>query len=81
MALKMTFFCGNCPVVSYTQIGASEVLMLLIITVVRLQVLTTLSMKMTAVWDIAPCNAVEADRSFRGAYYLHHSPDVNNKNF
>jgi hypothetical protein len=30
--------------------------------VVRFQVLTTASMKMTALWDIASCRLVEADR-------------------
>jgi hypothetical protein len=28
--------------------------------------------KMTVFWDIAPCNLVEVDRRFRGAYWLHH---------
>jgi hypothetical protein len=32
-------------------------------------------LKMTAFWDIAPCNVVEIDRHFRGAYCLHHHPD------
>jgi hypothetical protein len=34
---------------------------------VRFQVLTAVSMKMTAFWDIAPSSLVEADRRFRGA--------------
>jgi hypothetical protein len=42
---------------------------------VRFQVLTAASMKTTAVWDTAPCSLVEADRRFRGAYWLHHDPD------
>jgi hypothetical protein len=29
-------------------------------------------LNMTAFWDIAPCNVVEVDRRFRGAFYLHH---------
>jgi hypothetical protein len=39
---------------------------------VRFQVLAAASMKMMAVWDIAPCTLVEVDRCFRDAYYLHH---------
>jgi hypothetical protein len=31
-----------------------------------------LTLKMTGVWDIAPCSLVEVDRRFRGAYCLHH---------
>jgi hypothetical protein len=27
---------------------------------------------MTTFWDTAPCNLVEVDRRFRGAYRLHH---------
>jgi hypothetical protein len=30
---------------------------------------------MTAFWDIAPCNLIEVDRRFRGAYCLHHHGD------
>jgi hypothetical protein len=29
-------------------------------------------MKIAAFWDIASCSLVEVDRSFRGAYCLHH---------
>jgi hypothetical protein len=38
----------------------------------------TFCMKMTALWDTAPCSLVEVDRRFRDAYCLHHclnSPD------
>jgi hypothetical protein len=28
--------------------------------------------EMTDFWDIAKCSAVEIDRRFRGAYYLHY---------
>jgi hypothetical protein len=38
----------------------------------RLQVPTASSVKMTAVWDIAPCSLVEVDRRFGSAYCLHH---------
>jgi hypothetical protein len=37
----------------------------------RFQVFTMASMKMTAFWDIAPCSLVEVDWCFRGGYYLH----------
>jgi hypothetical protein len=47
-----------------------------IVSLVRLQVLTTASMKVTAFWGIAPCSLVEVDRSFRGAYCLHHHRPV-----
>jgi hypothetical protein len=30
---------------------------------------------MTVFWDVAPCSLVEIDRSFRGAYCLHHQGD------
>jgi hypothetical protein len=36
----------------------------------RFPVLTAASVKMTAVWDIAPCNFVEVDGHFRGTYCL-----------
>jgi hypothetical protein len=39
---------------------------------VRYQVLTAASMKMTVFWDVAPCSLVEVYRRFRGAYFLHH---------
>jgi hypothetical protein len=42
---------------------------------VRFEVLTAASMKMSAFWDVAPCRLLEVDRHFRGAYYLHHRPD------
>jgi hypothetical protein len=42
---------------------------------VRCQVLTSASMNMTAFCDISPCNLVEADRHFRGAYCFHHQDD------
>jgi hypothetical protein len=34
------------------------------------------SMKMTAFWDVAPCDLVEIDQRFRGAYCLHHQGDA-----
>jgi hypothetical protein len=39
------------------------------------QVLTAVSMNMTAFWDTAPCSLVEVDRRFRGAYSLHYQGD------
>jgi hypothetical protein len=42
-----------------------------LIELVRFQVLTAASMKMTAFWNTAPCSLVEVDRRFRGAYCLH----------
>jgi hypothetical protein len=38
----------------------------------EISVLTAASMKMTVLWDMAPCTVVEVDRGFRGAYCLHH---------
>jgi hypothetical protein len=40
----------------------------LVTNVIILQFLTTVSMKMIAFLDIAPCCLVEAHRRFRGAY-------------
>jgi hypothetical protein len=34
---------------------------------VRFQVLTAASMKVTVSWDVAPCSLAEIDRRFRGA--------------
>jgi hypothetical protein len=42
---------------------------------VRFQVLTAASMKFRVFRDVAPCGYVEVDRSFRGAYCLHHQGD------
>jgi hypothetical protein len=39
---------------------------------VKLQVLTAASMKMTVLWDVVPCSLVEVYRRFGGAYCLHH---------
>jgi hypothetical protein len=39
--------------------------------VVRFQVLTAASLKITAFCDIEPCSVVEVDRRFRGVYCLH----------
>jgi hypothetical protein len=36
----------------------------------RFQVLTAASIKMTALWNVAPCSLVEVDWCFRGAYCL-----------
>jgi hypothetical protein len=46
-----------------------------LIPVLRFQVLTAASMKMTAFWDIAPCSLVKVDQCFRGSYCLHHQGD------
>jgi hypothetical protein len=40
----------------------------------RFQVLTAVSMKITAFWDIAPCS-LGADQRIRDAYCLHHQGD------
>jgi hypothetical protein len=42
---------------------------------VRFQVLTAVSMKMIAYWNIAPCSLVVEDLRFRGSYCLHHQGD------
>jgi hypothetical protein len=42
---------------------------------VRVQVLTTVSMKFRIFWAVAPCSHVEVDRRFTGAYCLHHQCD------
>jgi hypothetical protein len=39
-----------------------------IFIVVTFQVFTTVSMKMTVFWDVAPCSLVKVERRFRGAY-------------
>jgi hypothetical protein len=39
---------------------------------VRFQVLTAASMKMTVFWDVAPCSMVDTDRRFRVAYCVNH---------
>jgi hypothetical protein len=39
---------------------------------VRFEVLTTVSTKIRAFWDIAPCRLVGVDRRFTGAFCLHH---------
>jgi hypothetical protein len=39
---------------------------------VRFQVLTAASVKITVIWDFVSCSLVEVDRRFRGAYCLHH---------
>jgi hypothetical protein len=39
---------------------------------VRFQLLTAASMKMTVFWDISPYSLVEVDRRFRDVYCLHH---------
>jgi hypothetical protein len=50
-----------CPVTLY-----------LLRTLVRFQVLTAASVKLTVLWDMAPSSLIEADRRFRSAYCLHH---------
>jgi hypothetical protein len=42
---------------------------------VRFRVLTALSMKVIAFWDIAPRSLVEVDQHLRGAYCLYHQGD------
>jgi hypothetical protein len=39
---------------------------------VRFQVLTADIMKITVLWDVAPCSLVEVYRRFRGACCPHH---------
>jgi hypothetical protein len=41
------------------------------------QVLTAATIKMRAIWDIAPWSLVWVDRRFRGAYYFHHHLLIN----
>jgi hypothetical protein len=41
-------------------------------TLVSIQVLTAVSIKMTAFWDIAPCSLIEVDLHFIGACFLRH---------
>jgi hypothetical protein len=47
-------------------------LCLKLIEMVRFQVLTAASMKMTVFWVVAPCNLIDVYRHFRGACCLHH---------
>jgi hypothetical protein len=42
---------------------------------VRFQVLTATSIKMTVFWGVSPCNLVETDRCFRGVCCLQHQGD------
>jgi hypothetical protein len=43
---------------------------------VRFQVLTAASIKVTVFWVVAPCSLVEVNRRFRGTCCLHHQdPD------
>jgi hypothetical protein len=49
-----------------------RVTLYLLRTLVRFQVLTAASVKLTVFWDMAPCSLIEADRRFRSAYCLHH---------
>jgi hypothetical protein len=39
---------------------------------IRSTVQITADLKMAAFWDVAPCNLVDTNRRFRGAYCLHH---------
>jgi hypothetical protein len=50
-------------------------------TCMRFYVLTTASMKMKALCDMAPCSLVEVDRRFRGAYCLHYHPHYHGCNW
>jgi hypothetical protein len=45
------------------------------VELMRFQVLTATSMKMTVFWDVAPCSLVATDRRFRGVHCLHHQGD------
>jgi hypothetical protein len=42
------------------------------VVLVRSEVLTAASMKMTVFWVVAPCSLVEVYRLFRGVCCLHH---------
>jgi hypothetical protein len=44
-------------------------------SIVKFQVLTTVSMKFIVFWDILPCNQIDVDRRFRGACCLHRRGD------
>jgi hypothetical protein len=44
---------------------------------VRFKVLTAASMRMTALWDIAPSRIVHLHRRFTSTYCLHHQDDNN----
>jgi hypothetical protein len=65
--LRLTIIPNSLPHQCYVIRTSPEVS----VYVVRSQVLTAASMKMTAFWDIALCSLVEVDRRFRGAYWLH----------
>jgi hypothetical protein len=41
---------------------------------VRFQVLTTVSIKIRAFWDVLPCSLVGVDQHFGSVYCLHHQP-------
>jgi hypothetical protein len=47
----------------------------LFVLLVRCQVLMASSIKMAIFWGVAPCNLLDTDRHFRGAYCLHHQGD------
>jgi hypothetical protein len=47
------------------------------VILVRFQVFTVVSMKMTVFWDVVPCSLVEVYQCFRGAYYLHQGDETN----
>jgi hypothetical protein len=40
------------------------------ISLVRFQVLTAASMKLTVFWDVLPCSQGDVDQRFRGAHCL-----------
>jgi hypothetical protein len=44
--------------------------------IVRLQVLTAVSMEVNVFWVVAQYNLVETDRRFRGVYGLRHQGDL-----
>jgi hypothetical protein len=39
------------------------------------QVVTAWSMKMSVIWDVAPCSLAEIDLAFKGVYYVHYQGD------
>jgi hypothetical protein len=47
----------------------------LFLVLVRFQVFTAASIKMTVFWDVVPCSLVEIGCRFGGAYCLHHQGD------
>jgi hypothetical protein len=44
----------------------------IVFTIVRFEVLTTVTMKKTFFWNVTPCNMVDDYLHFGGTCYLHH---------